>query len=103
MIGELISSFFLLSGSLLILLGSWGVVKMPDVLCRAHALSKALTLGISLMLIGMWIPLEDEKLDLKISLAILFLLTTIPLAAHLFALLAYRLPITAKDPEEREQ
>ena len=48
---ELFSACFLLGGAVFIFIGSLGVARLPDVLCRAHALSKALTLGIALMLI----------------------------------------------------
>lgn len=81
---ELISAFFLLSGVLFILIANLGILIMPDVLCRSHALSKAVTLGILLMLMGLWTYLGSEAVGLKILLAILFQFITIPLSSHLF-------------------
>jgi len=99
MVLEFLSSFFLISGSLLILIGCIGIVNMPDVLCRAHALSKAVTLGIILMLIGLWFTLGPEKAGFRIFLAISFQLFTIPVAGHLFALMAYKKRIATYDDE----
>lgn len=42
----------LVAGSALILLAAIGVVRFSDVLARMHALSKATTLGLVLVLIG---------------------------------------------------
>lgn len=87
---EVLVSAFLLAGVAFIFIGCLGVALMPDVLCRAHSLSKSLTLGIVLMLIALWLHLGRDGVGLKIFLAICFQVTTIPLAGHLFAFLAYR-------------
>lgn len=81
---ELISAIFLLLGVSFILVANLGILTMPDVICRAHALSKAVTLGILLMLVGLWIYLGSEALGLKILLTILFQFITIPISSHLF-------------------
>lgn len=85
---EILTGFFLLIGSLFILLSSIGVVRLPDGLSRSHALAKGMTLGISLMLIGLWIHLYEYGVGSKILLAIFFQLVTIPVASHLFGLIA---------------
>lgn len=79
-----------LGGSLLMLIASIGLLRLPDVLCRSHAVAKALTLGIFLMLSALWMNLEGEEASLKIILAIFFQLVTIPLASHLVGLLAFK-------------
>ncbi|MCB1149176.1 MAG: monovalent cation/H(+) antiporter subunit G [Chlamydiia bacterium] len=84
----MISALLLLLGALLIFIGALGVVKFPDALMRAHALSKALTLGIALMLLGLIPFLQSYAEGIKIFLAILFLFATIPIAGHIFALYA---------------
>jgi len=86
--GDLISIIFLSIGLFFVFVGSLGVFRLPDALCRAHALSKAITLGISLMLIGLWVQIGTLMAAIKIILAILFLFMTIPLAGHIFALYA---------------
>jgi multicomponent Na+:H+ antiporter subunit G len=91
---ELLTALLILTGVVLMLTAAIGVVRLPDVLCRAHAVAKALTLGIFLMLLGLWLHLEQTAVGLKILLAIFFQLVTIPLSSHLIALLAFqkRLP-----------
>ncbi len=84
-------AFFLVLGSLFIFIGSLGVVRLPDIFCRAHSLSKALTLGISLMLIALAFAVGFSHVGIKVFFAILFLAITIPLAGHLFALLGFRI------------
>jgi multicomponent Na+:H+ antiporter subunit G len=55
MIGEL----FALVGATLVLLSAIGVVRFPDVLARLHALAKASTLGVLLVLFGAAINLRN--------------------------------------------
>ncbi len=91
MIEELIICALLLIGSLVMLLASVGVLRFPDTLCRAHALTKATTFGTSLLLIALWVSLGDEVAGLKILLVIAFCMLTIPLSSQLVASLYYRL------------
>ena len=85
---EIITATLVLSGSLLILAAAIGVLRLPDVLCRSHAVAKALTLGIFLMLLGLWVHLGEKQTALKILLAIFFQVATIPVGSHLVGLLA---------------
>lgn len=87
---DILSIIFLSLGLFFIFVGSLGVLRLPDTLCRAHAISKAITLGISLMLIGLWIQIGTLIAAIKIIFAILFLFFTIPLAGHIFALYAIK-------------
>jgi len=86
---EWLTALLILSGSLLILTAAIGVLRLPDLLCRGHAVAKALTLGIFLMLLGLWIHLGEGQAALKIVLAIFFQIVTIPVASHLIALMAF--------------
>ncbi len=87
---DFLTALLLLTGAFLILTAAIGVVRLPDVLCRSHAVAKALTLGVFLMLIGLWVHLGDSRSALKIALAIFFQLVTIPVASHLVGLLALK-------------
>lgn len=89
-LNDIIVAFFILSGSAFILISAIGVIKLPDVFCRSHALGKGLTLGITLVLFGLWAHLGLERAGVKVPLAVLFQFTTIPVAGHLIAQLAYR-------------
>lgn len=85
---EILASLLLLFGAGFILIAAIGLLRLPDVLCRSHAVAKAGTLGIFSVLLGLWVELGGAAVGLKILLAILFQLTTIPVASHLVSLLA---------------
>jgi len=87
---ELITSILLMVGAGFILTSAIGLLRLPDVLCRSHAVAKALTLGIFLMLMGLWLHLGDPEVGLKCCVAILLQVVTIPVASHLIGLLALR-------------
>ena len=85
-----ISMALMLLGSGFILIASIGLIRLPDILCRSHAMGKAMTMGITLVLLGVGLELGLEVAGLKVTLAILFQFLTIPVAGHLLTLLAYR-------------
>ncbi len=86
---ELLVSSCLLLGLALMLTAAIGLLRLPDLLCRSHAVAKASALGVFLILIGMWIHLGAQVSGLKIALAIFFQLVTIPVSSHLVGMLAY--------------
>ena len=86
---DYIASFFLITGAFIILLSAIGLLRLPDIYCRSHALAKSLPLGINLMLLGMWIHLGHDLVGFKTFLAIAFQAITIPVAGHLLAYIAY--------------
>ncbi|MDZ4789579.1 MAG: monovalent cation/H(+) antiporter subunit G [Blastochloris sp.] len=90
MLAQILSISLLLTGSFLILLAAIGLIRLPDVYCRAHALGKATTLGVCFLLLALFIELGIELTGLKIFIAICFQLLTIPVSSHLLCLLAYR-------------
>jgi multicomponent Na+:H+ antiporter subunit G len=67
-----------------------GLIRLPDVFCRAHALGMATALGLSLVLVAVWIAVDAPGVGLKVFLAIGLQFATIPVASHLFGLLALR-------------
>jgi multicomponent Na+:H+ antiporter subunit G len=82
---QLLQGLILLTGSAFILIAGIGLVKLPDTLCRAHALSKAGTLGISLVLIALFGVIGTFAAGAKILAVICFNFITIPLSGHIFA------------------
>lgn len=96
---EIIKASLILSGSAFILISAIGILRLPDVFCRAHALGKGMTLGITLILLGLWLHLGLEDAGIKVPLAILFQFATIPVAGHLLSLLAYKKKIPVHDPD----
>jgi multicomponent Na+:H+ antiporter subunit G len=87
---EILISVLILSGSGLMLIAAIGLLRLPDLLCRSHAVAKASTLGIFLLLTALGLHVGGHNTGLKILLAILFQLITIPVSSHLVGLLALR-------------
>lgn len=92
-----IAAALALVGAVFLFLGALGVLKFPDVFCRGHALGKGVTLGIALVLIGLWMDLGVESAGIKIPLALLFQFATIPVASHLLARAAYHRQRVGRD------
>lgn len=86
---QILGTVVMMLGSFLFLVAAMGIVRLPDVYCRSHALGKATTLGIMLLLVGYGLRVPEASW-LKILVIVLFQMVTVPVAAHLFCLMAYR-------------
>lgn len=99
MIGEVLG----LAGALLILVSAIGVVRFDDVLARLHALAKASTLGIILVLAGAAINLDHINDITSVVLAGVLHLLASPPASNMVSRAAYLaggLPEEAVDEHE---
>ena len=85
MIGELVT----LLGALLILLAAIGVIQFRDVLARMHALAKASTLGILLVLFGAAISLHDANDITSLLLASVLQILASPPASNMLSRATY--------------
>jgi multicomponent Na+:H+ antiporter subunit G len=82
---EWLSGALFLAGATLALLASVGVLRMPDVLTRMQASTKASTLGLGCLLLGL--ALRNPELEFvvrAVSIAAFMLLTT-AVGAHVIA------------------
>jgi multicomponent Na+:H+ antiporter subunit G len=80
----------LLTGALLSLLASIGLLRFPDVLSRIHAATKPQVLGLLLVVIGVSLRLRSTSAVGTLVLVAVFQLLTTPVAAHMVARAAYR-------------
>jgi multicomponent Na+:H+ antiporter subunit G len=80
----------LLVGSGFLFLAAVGLIKMPDVFCRGHALGLASTLGIGLLLLALWLEVGGAWVGAKVALAVLLQFASIPIASHLVGLVALK-------------
>ena len=85
MIGEALA----LLGAVLVLLSAIGVVRFDDVLARLHALAKASTLGILLLLLGAAVNLRDLNDLTSVVLAAVLHLFASPPASNMISRAAY--------------
>jgi len=79
----------LLIGSLFVLVAAVGVLRLPDLLMRMHAATKAGTLGAGLLLIAVAVSIPDPSVVARALATFVFLLLTAPIAAHVIARAAY--------------
>ena len=82
---NLVSSVFILVGSLSIIVGLLGVYRMPDFFTRLHAASIIDTLGAMLILFGLIMYHGISIVSVKLFLILVFILITTPTAAHALA------------------
>jgi len=87
---EWITVFFLITGSLFALVAAIGVLRLPDVLARMHAATKAGAFGTSLLLVASAVHFGSASAVAKAVLVVLFFYVTAPVGGHLLGRAAYR-------------
>jgi multicomponent K+:H+ antiporter subunit G len=82
---EWIISILLLIGGSFVLVGSIGLVKMPDFFMRLHGPTKATTLGMACLLTASMVFFSQSEvgLSLKEILISIFLLLTAPIGGYM--------------------
>ena len=81
--------FFVWFGGFFLVVAAAGLLFLPDVFQRMHAMTKAGTLGISSMVIGVALYHGDTATTLPAVLIIGFYLITAPIAGHMIGRAAY--------------
>lgn len=84
-----LASFMLVLGAFFSLLATIGVLRLPDLLTRMHAASKAGAVGGGLILVAVILVCFNWAIALRAVFGIIFLLLTTPLSAHLLARVSY--------------
>jgi multicomponent Na+:H+ antiporter subunit G len=79
------SAILLLVGSVFTLIGSIGIVRMPDVFTRLHAAGITDTLGAAGVLLGLALKAGFSLLLVKLLLMLVFSLLLNPTACHALA------------------
>ena len=82
---DVVSAILLLVGSVFALIGSIGIVRMPDVFTRLHAAGITDTLGAAAVLLGLALKAGFSLLLVKLLLMLAFLLLLNPTACHALA------------------
>jgi len=84
-----IINLLLLLGSISMLLAAIGLLRFPDFYTRAHAGTKAASLGAGLILVAAVLPLSNSDIAVRVWLTIFFVFLTVPVAGHLLGRSAY--------------
>jgi len=100
---ELLVSVLLLAGAGFTLVGSIGLVRLPDFFMRLHGPTKATTLGVGAMIVGsgLYFSTRGEGLSLHELLVTLFLFITAPVSAHMLARAALHLKVSTRSRRAR--
>ncbi|CCB90903.1 putative antiporter subunit mnhG2 [Waddlia chondrophila 2032/99] len=91
-----VSGFLLMSGSFFMLVASIGVVKFPDVYARIHAITKATSLGMILLLAAAVVLFPMPLVFLEVVATLLFIVMTAPVGSHMISRIAYKMKVSKK-------
>ena len=82
---DILASVLILAGLVFYLAGSIGLLRLPDLYSRLHALTKADNLGLGLLAAGLAIHTQDLLTALKLLLIWLAVLAASAASSHLIA------------------
>jgi len=88
-IGEAATSLALLTGCVFVLLAALGLWRFDDLYSRIHAATKAITLGVLLVIVAAALRMTHLDDTLKLILAAIFQLLTAPVSGHMLGRAAY--------------
>lgn len=89
---EIIVSVLVITGTLMSLISSIGIIRLPDVYNRAHASTKSATLGILSILLGafFYFLFSHGVSSIRLLLGIAFVFLTAPVSGHIIIRSAHR-------------
>jgi len=87
---EIIAGILLISGGFFVLVAAVGILRLPDILMRMHASTKAGTLGAGLILLAVAFTYGEIGIISRSIATIIFILLTAPVAAHTIGRAAYK-------------
>lgn len=82
---DILSAVLIMAGLFFFLAGSIGLLRLPDLFSRLHALTKADNLGLGLLTAGLALYVQDLLMTLKLLLVWLAVLAASAASAHLIA------------------
>ena len=97
---DALSWLFLISGGLAVVVGSLGLVRLPDFYTRLHSAGITDTLGTGLILIGLTFQAGFTLVTVKLLFIAIFVLITSPTSTHAVAKAALHGNLK---PEQREE
>jgi multicomponent Na+:H+ antiporter subunit G len=86
---EIISAIVIILGVLFVVIGAVGLLRLPDFYIRISAITKAATVGVACIMIGVALNYNEISIAIKAFAVVLFLLITSPIAAHIIGRAAY--------------
>jgi multicomponent Na+:H+ antiporter subunit G len=88
-LSEVLSWIFIATGSIFVLIGGLGLLRLPDFYTRIHAAGITDTMGAWLIIIGLMFQAGWTLVTAKLVMLLFFLAATSPLASHALAKAAF--------------
>ncbi len=82
---DIVTFFCLAGGVVSMLIGSYGLLKLPDMFARMHAAGMVDTLGLGLIMVGLIVQAGFSLISFKLFLIIVFVVYTGPAVTHALA------------------
>lgn len=86
-------ALFVVVGTFFLVVGTIGLVRLPDVYNRLHATSKATTLGAASIFLGGFVYYGPQGAGLVSLVGIVFLFLTAPTGAHMISRAAQKMGV----------
>ena len=103
MLVDLLSGLFITLGVIALLIGSLGLVRLPDLFSRTHAVGMMDTAGVGFIILGLIVHEGLTLISFKLALVGIFLFFTSPISTHAVVQGAFRgglRPVT-HDPQDK--
>ena len=98
---DILSGLCIAAGIVALITGSLGLVRLPDLFSRTHAVGMMDTAGVGFIILGLIIHEGFTLVSVKLALVGIFLFFTSPIATHAVAQVAYRAGLKPDLEEDR--
>ena len=99
---DILVLFLIGTGVLFIVLAAVGMIKMPDFYMRMSVSTKAVTLGVGLILVAAAVSFNSFAITSRVVAIVIFLFITAPVAAHMIGRSAYFVEVKMWDKSVRD-
>ena len=83
-------------GTVALITGSLGLLRLPDVYSRIHAAGIIDTAGVGFIVLGMMLQAGLSLTSAKLALIVFFLFFTSPISGHAIAMMAHKFSVEPK-------
>jgi multicomponent Na+:H+ antiporter subunit G len=83
-------------GTVALITGSLGLLRLPDVYSRIHAAGIIDTAGVGFIVLGMMLQAGLSLTSAKLALIVFFLFFTSPISGHAIAMMAHKFGVEPK-------
>jgi multicomponent Na+:H+ antiporter subunit G len=86
---DVVKGFLIITGAAFMLLAALGILRLPDLLTRMHATTKAAALGVILIMLAVAVHFGEVAVVARSFAIIVFVVMTAPVAAHVIGRAGY--------------